>query len=635
MKSIISAVFLFGSTLIVSAQTQLSSDTTQNIVVWKNKYKKQKALGDTLYYEDFDSTGRATNNFLPIGWTSVDNTGQNHKWIWSNQAPGGQYSSATAPLNSTSGANGFLSLPSDFYNTSASMFINMNAAVSSPSIPIPQKGAWLLQFQQSHRYCCVGGDSVLVAEVSTDGQTWTAFDATFNRNPNSATRNPHYAEINVSSVLAFEDTAYIRFRQTGPSHYYWMIDDVALVEGPSNAFQVNEMTLNFSDTFSVNPIYTQVPLSMVDSISVKTIVENTGAFDQTGFRIDYLIYQDSTLSGASGSGLVFQDSIVYSQAFPAFSVDTLTFDHPKFKPTQSGYYRAEIQLKSDSVNQIAYLSSQNQTFVVSDSILARDRGIYIGSFRIFTGFGNAYSDSNKVGVLINSGQTHQDIRALRFFVSNLSTNSGVKIRPMLWEIDLNLDSSLNSSIHLAAQDTAATTITQAMLGSWIQIPFSTDPTLSDLTLDPGKQYVMGWEQINGANGLQFEVGRDREMEKISPNVSNFVFVNNQNPRWVWITSVPAVRAVIETSAVGLSQKEKRRDWQVFPNPNQGHFQLKRANPAAFERIEVRNLKGQLISRHRLSGDKLQTFNFTDWEAGIYLISLIGEEAPETQKLIIH
>ena len=205
---------------------------------------------------------------------------------------------------------------------------------------------------------------------------------------------------------------------------------------------------------------------------------------------------------------------------------------------------------------------------------------------------------------------------------------------MLWEIDLNLDSSLTSSIHLVAQDTAPTIITPSMLGGWVQLPFSTDPTLSDLTLDPGKQYIMGWEQVNGANGLQFEVGRDRSMERIAPQVSNFVFFNGQNPGWGWMTQVPAVRAVIETSVVGLSKEKKRGDWQIFPNPNQGNFQLSLSKPLAFERIEVRNLKGQLISRQRLSGDKLQTFNYADLDAGIYFISLIGEEYRETQKLII-
>ena len=77
------------------------------------------------------------------------------------------------------------------------MFVNMDAAVSSPPIPIPQKGAWLLQFQQANRFCCSGGDSALVAEVSTDGQQWTSFDATFNRGINFATPNAMLAEINV------------------------------------------------------------------------------------------------------------------------------------------------------------------------------------------------------------------------------------------------------------------------------------------------------------------------------------------------------------------------------------------------------------------------------------------------------
>ena len=625
-------IYLTVSALGINGQELLKHDSIGDFVEWKHKKRQSKALGDTLYYEDFGSGGPSSNQ-LPLGWTRQNWAGNSNDWIWTTSFLGGQYSQNVGSLNSTTGSNGFLSLPSDLYNTPAMMFVNMDAAVSSPPIPIPQKGAWLLQFQQANRFCCSGGDSALVAEVSTDGQQWTSFDATFNRGINFATPNAMLAEINVSSVLSFQDTAYIRFRQTGPSHYYWMVDDVALVEGPTNAFQLNDLTLQFSDTFSVNPIYTQVPLSMVDSFSVSAIFENVGSFSQSGFRVDYRIYQDSSLNGGVGNGLVFSDSILYAQAVSPFFIDTVIFDSPKFKPSQTGFYRCEVSLSSDSVNQYSQFSRKSQSFIVSDSIIARDWGIYNGGISAHLGFSSPVYDSNKIAVLFNAGPIFQQIKALRFFVHNSTVSVGARVRPMLWEFDFDVN-NFNNSFRLKAQDTAAITITSAMLDSWIHLPFDADPNLSDLTLTPGKQYLMGWEQVSGAP-KEFTVARDYGMEAISPPISNFVFVNDQNPSWGWITQVPAVRAVVETAIVNLAEGIGKTAWQVIPNPNQGVFTLKLGEVNAYQLLELRDLKGQLIRQAKLNGNQIHHLDFSDLESGIYLISLFGETNRETQKLIVY
>ena len=39
-----------------------------------------KAPGDTLYYQDFDSTGNFANNGVPLGWTIANNTTTEHHW---------------------------------------------------------------------------------------------------------------------------------------------------------------------------------------------------------------------------------------------------------------------------------------------------------------------------------------------------------------------------------------------------------------------------------------------------------------------------------------------------------------------------------------------------------------------------
>ena len=134
----------------------LKHDSIGDFVEWKDNKKKLKSLGDTLYYEDFDSTGRSSNNFLPAGWAATDSTGQGHVWIWSDQAPGGQYSSGVTALNSPTASNGYLSLPSDFYNTPTPSggYVAMNSVVQSGPISIAPSRSVVVEFRSAWRWCC-------------------------------------------------------------------------------------------------------------------------------------------------------------------------------------------------------------------------------------------------------------------------------------------------------------------------------------------------------------------------------------------------------------------------------------------------------------------------------------------------
>ena len=84
-----------------------------------------KAPLDTLYYDSFAGGPNATD--MPVGtwggqtvnWTSINPNNNGFDWIWSDQAPGGQYSTTVTALTSTSAADGYLSMPADAYNTPA------------------------------------------------------------------------------------------------------------------------------------------------------------------------------------------------------------------------------------------------------------------------------------------------------------------------------------------------------------------------------------------------------------------------------------------------------------------------------------------------------------------------------------
>ena len=285
MKKLLLFISLILTTSILTQAQELKPIGYEQAILKAGQKKiitpRNKAAGDTLYYEDFDSTGNAANAGLPPGWT-ITSIGP-YPWIWSNSAPGGQYSLSVGPLQSTSGANGFLLLPSDLYNTPFPTGgpHAMDSWVTSPAISITPKGSVILQFEQNYRYCCASTDE-LVAEVSNDNINWTSFDVTLGRGASSVPANPEFLQFDVSSVLGNQNTAYIRFRQTGASHYYFMIDDLALVEGFGNAIRIEDYNVNFVDSFSIKTNYTMFPVNCDMSISVDIQALNHGANTLTG-----------------------------------------------------------------------------------------------------------------------------------------------------------------------------------------------------------------------------------------------------------------------------------------------------------------------------------------------------------------
>jgi hypothetical protein len=322
---VLSATMSFGQNLtqgkFFSQAAEL--EPTEGAIPVKGNFANAKAPGDTIFYEDF-GTGGPGGGQLPAGWTTQNNAGNSNDWIWSTAAPGGQYSTLTTALNSTTGANGYMSLPGDLYNTPAPPggFVAMDASVTSPAITLtPPRASVVLEFQHSQRYCCSGADE-LVAEVSNDGINWSTYDATGGRNPNTATPNAELLRINVSADLAFQNTAYVRFRQTGASHYYWMIDDIALLEGNANNMQLEDFSVNFTDTFQYNPLHTMVPQVVMTPLTFDGATFNAGGNAQPNVYLRAQVDQDSTLTGAPGFGITWEDSTLISPTIPSLQRDT-------------------------------------------------------------------------------------------------------------------------------------------------------------------------------------------------------------------------------------------------------------------------------------------------------------------------
>ncbi|MCB0802724.1 MAG: T9SS type A sorting domain-containing protein [Flavobacteriales bacterium] len=616
-------------------KAKLTEDVSSTIGFVSTKNTKDvqlKAIGDTLYRQTFA-------NQIPAGWVAANNAGGSNNWIWSNSAPGGQYSSTIAPINSTSKSDGFMVLPSDLYNTPfpGGTPVGMDATITSPAISIPATASVILQWEQSSRYCCSGSDE-LVVEVSTDNLTWTTYDAVFGRGANTTVPSPtsaaaEVARINVSAQFANQTTVYVRWRQTGATHYYWMIDDVMLLEGAGDAMELTDYTINFADTSAeYNPVHTIVPQLAMNELSFIGNTFNAGSNTQTGVGLEVAIVQDSTYFGMPGAGVVDLKSTMLSGSVPSLQRDEIYVG--KYLNTGDGYYTANFRVLSAAQNQNPSAAIGSQSFIVSDTILGKDRAPYTG----IAGPGN-YVGGGLDGDMWATMMTIGDVptapnpvcSSISILVPNTQTVVGSSFQPRLWLAN-DTSSSLAGLVGtLVGSSPFSTTIDTTMLGTWITVPL-----IPAVNITKGVPYYVGWEQTGGAStGAEFAAARSVSMEAVQPDYTTLLFVGGS---WGWVKQLAAVRINLGNLYVGIDSKESTEsNFSVYPNPSNGDLKINVISPKASNyTVNVRNVLGQVVYTNTLSvnGTKTMNLDLSGADKGVYFVTLQNGSERLVKKVIL-
>lgn len=368
-----------------------------------------KAPGDTLFYEDF------ANGFNTNGWTSNDGSFNGFDWIYTTNAPGGQYSISTPALVSATSSNGFASLPSDFYNTPTppAGFIQMDASLTSGPISINAVSGVLLSWTQSQRFCCSTLDQLEV-QVSTDSINWIAFDASFGRPANSFVTET--AQIDISAIAANQNTVYIRFYQSA-SHYYWMVDDIVLIEGGTTQ-------LSASDTYLLNQsnqetYYSIYPCFIPPIFTPAAEIFNPSNTNATNVRLSSAIINSGRVE-YTGTSLV-------NGLIPSFQRANFQMSQPYINSGLVGNY--EVIYKATSASQTLSFPNNSIPFQVSDSVYARDLDSAISDISP-SDFAGGSNNGSKIGVhyfLKSPGS----ISSIAYFVANNPLNIGVVVKASL------------------------------------------------------------------------------------------------------------------------------------------------------------------------------------------------------------
>lgn len=604
-----------------------------------------KAYGDTLFYDDF---GTGTPTSLPTGWSVTNAANNSNNWIWSNVAPGGQYSTGISALNSTTASNGWMALPCDLYNTPfpAGGPLPMDVWFTSPSFTMnPQRGSVLVEYEHYNRYCCSVLNE-LVLEVSSDGINWnTPYDAVNGRGPNTLSPNGEKIRINVSAELRNQSTGYVRFRSTGNSHYFWMIDDVTVLEGPENNMQLQEFSMKFHASYDITPVYRILPIVNVPAVTYTGITYNGGGNTQTGVDLNLDVIMDSTIAGGPGQGVVHSATAVVdpvnSGTIQSLDFDTTDIVNPFFS-FNTGWYRNVISVTSDSVNQEPQTALDDYTFALTgDSVLALDRGeaFYQGSSGPPSYVGGGQDNDAAAALMILDSTilgTQPSVQAfsISVWVANRAETDGLQLSPRIWRFYED-SATLNAAVGpLAGSSPFSVTIDTTTQGTWVTMPIFPPAFLA-----PGA-YYFGVEQTGGgANGNELWLGRDVGQENIAPAFSNIFFLNEPgNARWIAPPRLLGIRfnGDFQTSVDDIAVEETV-NFSVYPNPNNGLFTLKaNATTPTTYMLNVRNMVGQTVMSEAINvnGNLTRDMDLTSFEKGVYFVTLENGNERLVKKVVV-
>jgi len=603
---------LFGQNVI--PQQQLPN---ANYSVTKVKQKSNKSYGDTLWSEDF-------NGGLPTGWSIVNNNPNNFDWQWDTIYRPGQYSRNIPTINSSSSGNGFMLLPMDFFNTPIPGFaaVSFDTYFQSPAIPINPKVSVELRAQQFSRFCCSSANRMVV-QVSSDN--FSTFDEyPMNTYPtNQTSPNVENFKLSISQTLAGEDTAYLRFYVQSASHYFWMIDDLALVEG--NGQQIESANF-YKPSLSKGPFPIISPTNYLNDIAFEASVKNSTGDTITGVNLGVEVNHVKNVNGSGGVGLVYATNQLANNGgvIDMQRVDTIRTSAAPFYFTPLLFGDYEVDFFANSI-EYPTRDSAKLRFVVSDTVFGRD--FSSPSTPVGTAGAGTWVPVNGdcLGSLfyIDSIQQNVQFSSVSFYVSNDYDNIGAVIRPVIWEY--NSDTAFATGIvngfgRELASSLSNFTVTANDTNTWVSLKLDTGIAMSRIT-NVG-EFVVGWEMVGGApSGSSFSVWNDLSAREVAPNVSHFMSLAHlpTQPNWAWLRAAPMVRLNIKPLLVGIDKfSQGESSIQISPNPSNGVFQIK--SEWVIQAIEIFDVEGSVIDVNFQNN----SFDLRYQKAGIYFVRILGE-----------
>jgi len=550
--------------------------------------------------------------------------------IGQNLSNSGEY--ITAPVASSTAANGFAMLDSDAYGAANSGDLESSWMTTASPINLSGNTSILLSFETNYRQF----DTQCFIVTSTNNNDWPELTANFDAstNPNvyalwedfvnndEVESNPTTANVNISGSAGGQSQVWVRFHHTGTWGYSWFVDDASI-----NNLQANDIVLNeaWASTF-FNSEYGRTPISQLsDSLALGGEIFNFGSATQTGIELSIAIENSAGATMASNV-----------ESFPSLeqdSTDLLQTAVPV--DLAEGIYTLNATLTSDADNEEGQYFGNNtysREFAISKNLFSLDGiGVYDDEDLSITNIGTGNTGEGEGNTLFARYVILEEtsIVGLEVAISSQSTVGGQIFSFLLPESSLlNEDGSLNQSADVysgrIAENEDGVTVTQNNIdNNLVYIP------LPETTLAPGVYYACAELYTAGGNADALQVLDDETVWE--PPYASLYFTADDATVYTNGTAV-AIRMALG-DYVDLDENENNTLFSVVPNPSNGVFTVT-TDKNDFYTLDVINILGEVISSKTIEGAINETIDISNFDAGIYLVKVTTSTSQNVQRVVI-
>lgn len=626
----------------------------------KRAARAVNAAGDTAWIEDFA-------NGIPAGWILGGADATSCPWTHSLDGSkgffnGGNYPNADVGMNSASAANGFLLCDPDSANNalygqpSGSTYQYLESNITTSAIDLSLFPSVRLEFEQSFRY---NNAPDMEISVSTDGTNWTIFEAKGDITANQASPDPMTFSIDVSSIVGGSSTAYIRIGWSARV-YFWMIDDIRFTVPPANDLVLDGAFYRTVRDTGISNYYTRVPISQAiyDTLQFSGNVSNTGSASQLNAKLTNTVVgpsvSDTMTSNMVDLAVGTSDSLIIMNNF--------TFNQG------IGNYAFSYKVSSDSIDNNPGDNALDTFNVnVTDTTYSRDleaTGNYwfgAGTTYEIGPLFDIYETVKVTSVSIAVGSSSEGGEAISIYIYDGSLTTPISSREFIILDSATVGSLVTYSmpeVILTPGQYIVTYKTYTDKVLFRRSSFEADPLTCFIDVDGSGTF--GWTtampavRLNVSTNLHVcdlkatavQTGDNAAMASYTGGFGNVTYAWSNGVTTAAITGVSSemdytVRLTDDTACTssasvrvvtGVIEAGIEGSVSVYPNPNNGDFQLSLENVYSGEyMLAVRNIIGQTVYQDVLdvSGNYDGLVSLSNLESGIYFLDITNSNGEKS------
>lgn len=569
--------------------------------------------GGALWSEDFGGG-------FPAGWVSDDQSGI-CPWKWSTNGSHGNFNGTNAgdyadAINSTTAGNGFLIVDPDSANhftygqPSGTTYQYLDSYFATTQIDLGASySSLLLEFEQNFRF----NNSVdLVVQVSSDSTNWIDYNVQGGATNNTESDDPDLVSINISGAIGASQTLYLRIGWSARV-YFWMIDDMRIVEGLGNDLTVTNVW--HGDIVNAWE-YQKIPLSQTQEVVIGAACLNLGGNTQPNAVYTYDI-SDGANSVASGTFNANTTSIASTGG------DTTWFS-TGYTPSALGDYTVTVSVSSDSLDELTSNDEGMSVFEVSDFIYAHDDEDNI-EFQV-NGGNDANDDANeyKLGMYYEVVDDVNLTSVQVAFGNNTTTSTCV--------VEVFDASDLNSPIVQEIYDILPADISAGAVPTYVNIFIDGG---DGIDLIGGTAYLVSVSNTGVGEELWI-LASDRDDDSGQLRYGPFG-VGGAIDWYTGYTTSPLVRMNTDP-AVGIAEAElEENGFGIYPNPASDQVTIAFADNVDFQSITLVDLGGRIVKQldDSYASNSSKVILTTEGIAsGAYFVNVLSSRGVSTQRLII-